>query len=253
MNPIVVRNIAIGEGLPKICVPIVEQTKAEILRLAEDIREMPADLVEWRADWFVDVHQGEAVKELLKELRDHIGNMPILFTFRTEAEGGEQSITEEEYVNLHKLAVDSGYVDLIDVEIFSMCKVADDIITYAKQAGVRVIGSNHDFLKTPKKEELIERLRKMQERGVDIPKIAVMPQSKEDVLTLLSATEEMASNYADRPIITMSMGEKGVISRVSGELTGSAVTFGTAGKASAPGQIPTNELKVMLELLHEQS
>lgn len=45
----------------------------------------------------------------------------------------------------------------------------------------------------------------MQELDADIPKIAVMPQNKKDVLTLLSATEEMASEYADRPIITMSM------------------------------------------------
>ena len=160
------------------------------------------------------------------------------------------AISEEEYVKLNKLAVDSGCVDMIDVEIFSMCEVADDMITYAKQAGVKVIGSNHDFLKTPEKEELIERLRQMQARGVDIPKIAVMPQNKADVMTLLSATEEMASQYADRPIITMSMGEQGVISRVSGELTGSAVTFGTVGQASAPGQIPANELKTMLQLLH---
>lgn len=49
----------------------------------------------------------------------------------------------------------------------------------------------------------------MQELGADIPKIAVMPQSRKDVLTLLSATEEMASKYADRPIITMSMSATG--------------------------------------------
>mgnify|MGYP002231440565 CR=1 FL=1 len=45
--------------------------------------------------------------------------------------------------------------------------------------------------------------------NADIPKIAVMPQNKKDVLTLLAATEEMATNYADRPIITMSMAGTG--------------------------------------------
>ena len=57
-----------------------------------------------------------------------------------------------------------------------------------------------------------------------------MPQNKKDVLTLLSATEEMASEYADRPIITMSMSGTGVISRLCGEVFGSALTFGAGGK-----------------------
>ena len=51
--------------------------------------------------------------------------------------------------------------------------------------------SNHDFHKTPEAEEIIARLRKMQSFDADIPKIALMPQSTSDVLTLLAATLEM--------------------------------------------------------------
>ncbi len=94
------------------------------------------------------------------------------------------------------------------------------------------------------------RLRKMQELGADLPKIAVMPQNKRDVLTLLLATEEMTRKYADRPIITMSMAGTGVISRLCGEVFGSALTFGAAKKASAPGQMGVNELETVLRLLH---
>ena len=77
-----------------------------------------------------------------------------------------------------------------------------------------------------------------------------MPQNKKDVLTLLCATEEMASEYADRPIITMSMAGTGVISRLCGEVFGSALTFGAVGKASAPGQMDAADLKTVLDLLH---
>ena len=98
-----------------------------------------------------------------------------------------------------------------------------------------MIASNHDFRKTPPKAELISRMRKMQELGADIPKIAVMPQSTEDVLTLLSATEEMRRCYADRPVITMSMAGTGVVSRMCGEVFGSALTFGAAGKSICTG------------------
>jgi 3-dehydroquinate dehydratase-1 len=90
----------------------------------------------------------------------------------------------------------------------------------------------------------------MQDMGADIPKIAVMPTCKKDVLTLLAATEEMATDYADRPIITMSMGGTGVISRLVGESMGSSMTFGAAAKASAPGQIGVKELDVVLETIH---
>ena len=81
-----------------------------------------------------------------------------------------------------------------------------------------VIMSNHDFQKTPAKGEIIKRLKKMQDLDADLPKIAVMPNSSADVLTLLSATEDMATKYADRPLVTMSMGGLGSISRLSGEI-----------------------------------
>ncbi|VUC85423.1 3-dehydroquinate dehydratase [Salmonella sp. NCTC 11881] len=124
-------------------------------------------------------------------------------------------------------------------------------VGYAHQHNVAVIMSNHDFHKTPAAEEIVQRLRKMQELGADIPKIAVMPQTKADVLTLLTATVEMQERYADRPIITMSMSKTGVISRLAGEVFGSAATFGAVKKASAPGQISVADLRTVLTILHQ--
>ena len=147
-------------------------------------------------------------------------------------------------------AAQTGYVDFIDVEIFTGDAIVTKIIDGAHAAGVKVIASNHDFHKTPEKSDIIYRLRKMQDMNADIPKIAVMPQNKKDVLTLLSATEEMTSLYADRPIITMSMAGTGVISRLCGEVFGSSMTFGAAKKASAPGQMGVKDLETVLGLLH---
>ena len=100
---------------------------------------------------------------------------------------------------------------------------------------------------------MIYRLRKMQDMGADLPKIAVMPKSKADVLTLLNATEEMSRCYADRPIITMSMSATGVISRLCGEVFGSAMTFGAVGQVSAPGQIPVELLNTATDIIHSAS
>lgn len=251
MNPVVVRNIKIGEGIPKICTPIVGVTKDDIIAEAKTFESIPVDVVEWRVDWFEDVFDIEKVKEVLTELRAALKETPILFTFRTSKEGGEKAIDPKAYAELNKAAAQTGNVDLVDVEVFTGDEIVKEIIEAAHAAGVKVVASNHDFDKTPDKDDIVGRLCKMQELGADIPKIAVMPQNKKDVLTLLAATEEMYREHADRPIITMSMAGTGVISRLCGEVFGSALTFGAAKKASAPGQMGVEDLAQVLSLLHK--
>ncbi|MGI6020845.1 MAG: type I 3-dehydroquinate dehydratase [Lachnospiraceae bacterium] len=251
MNTVKVRNIEIGAGVPKICVPIVASDKKTIIEAAKKMNDIPVDVVEWRVDWFEDVFEIDKVIDVLGDLRRALGDIPLLMTFRTSKEGGEKAIDDEAYIELNVKAAQSGFVDLVDVEVFTGDEIVKKIIDGAHAAGVKVIASNHDFGKTPEKDDIVGRLRKMQELGADIPKIAVMPNSKKDVLTLLAATEEMASEYADRPIITMSMSGTGVISRLCGEVFGSALTFGAAGKASAPGQMDVDDLSTVLEIIHK--
>lgn len=250
MNTVRVRNVELGAGIPKICVPIVGVTKDDIIAEAKTFDSIPVDVVEWRVDWFEGVFDFDQVLDVLRGLREALGETPLLFTFRTSKEGGEKAIEPEAYAQLNIKVAQSGYVDLVDVEAFTGDEIVKSVIEAAHAAGVKVVASNHDFFKTPDQAEIVRRLRKMQELGADIPKIAVMPQSKKDVLTLLAATEEMATEYADRPIITMSMSGTGVISRLCGEVFGSALTFGAAKKASAPGQMGVNDLSTVLTLLH---
>lgn len=251
MNTVKVRNTEIGAGTPKIIVPIVAKTKEDIIEEARSIPELPCDVVEWRADWFDGVENPEEVREVLQGLRSVLGEIPVLMTFRTSKEGGEKAIEPEAYARMYHEALETGFADMIDVEIFTGDDVVRSIIDDAHAHGAKVIASNHDFFKTPAKSDIIYRLRKMQDMGADIPKIAVMPQSKKDVLTLLEATEEMSSCYADRPIITMSMKGDGVISRLCGEVFGSSMTFGAAKNASAPGQMDVHALDTVLKSLHE--
>ena len=192
MNTVQVKNTVIGEGRPKICVPIVGKTNTDILEEAKKITTLPVDVVEWRVDWFDDVFATEKVLETAKELQEVLKDIPVLLTFRTSKEGGEKEISVNDYAALNIAAAQSDYVDLIDVEAFTGDEVVKTIINAAHEAGVKVIASNHDFFKTPEKEEIIRRLCMMQELGADIPKIAVMPTCKQDVITLLSATLEMS-------------------------------------------------------------
>ena len=251
MNIVEVRGVKIGEGIPKIIVPIVGVTKEDILFAAKSFGEVKYDIVEWRVDWFEDVFDFTKVEDTANALRDVLGDKPILFTFRTSKEGGEKAIEPAAYVELNSKIVATGLVDMVDVEAFTGDDYVKEIIEAAHKNNVKVVASNHDFGKTPAKEDLVYRLRKMQDLGADIPKIAVMPQNKKDVLTLLSATEAMANDYADRPIITMSMAGTGLISRLCGEVFGSAATFGAVGKVSAPGQMNAKDLETILTFIHD--
>ena len=252
MNTVKIRDIEIGAGAPKIIVPIVGITKEDIIEEAKTFDSIPVDVVEWRADWFEGVFDFAKVEDVLKDLREALGNIPLLMTFRTSKEGGEKTIEPDAYAELNIKAAQTGYVDLVDVEIFTGDEIVKKIIDGAHAAGVKVIASNHDFFKTPAKADIIYRLRKMQDMNADIPKIAVMPQSSKDVLTLLTVTESWRET-GKTPVITMSMAGEGLISRLCGEIFGSAVTFGAAGKSSAPGQIDAEELRRILEIIHQNS
>lgn len=250
MNTVKVRNLELGAGRPAICIPNVGKTKDEILTLTKQYKSTHMDLMEWRVDWFEGVEDIAAVTDVLTELREIMGETPILFTFRTKNEGGVYEMSTEAYANLNKAVAATGLADLIDVEIFTGDEIVKDMIDTIHANGTKVVASNHDFFKTPAQSDIVYRLRKMQDMGADIPKIAVMPQSKKDVLTLLAATEEMATDYADRPIITMSMAGMGSISRLACEAFGSCLSFGSGSMASAPGQIAVDDLYNVLECVH---
>ena len=247
---VTVRNLTIGEGMPKICVPIVAATAEEIIKKAEEIVQYPADLIEWRADYFEDAYNLEALATVLSGIRKVIGDMPLLFTFRSESEGGCKSICAKDYFALNLAVAMYGEVDLIDLEIYHDLDRAKNVISMLHEAGIKVIASHHDFDKTPTRSEIMTKLSKMKELNADILKIAVMPNEIGDVARLLKITGRTSINF-EKPLITMSMGQMGMITRVAGESFGSDITFGTVGEASAPGQLHVNDLKLILETLHK--
>lgn len=253
-HPLIVRGVAIGDGIPKICVPVLGRGRAEVLASLKQAMAAEPDLLEWRIDYLEDISP-EAVTALLAQVRDEAGDTPLLVTFRTKEEGGARAISCADYIALLSAVLNTGYADLIDMEQSAEHRWPDSISdligvqSQARAAHVPVIGSFHDFSSTPSQAELLERMERIYLCGYDIVKIAVMPHSPDDVLTLLNATVEMNRLHPDRPLITMSMGQMGMVSRISGAVFSSAVTFGSAGQASAPGQIPVAELRKALALL----
>jgi len=251
MPELEIRGLTIGTGTPKVIVPIVGNTQHEILADTTQIVATTPDLIEWRADFYDDVLSEKGLKDTLGKLRSILQNIPLIFTLRTSSEGGNIQISDEKYSELLKFVVAIRDADIIDVELFRREGKIAELVDAIHDRNGFVIMSNHDFHATPEKTEIVSRLRKMQEVGGDLLKIAVMPQSTDDVIVLMDATNEMATNYARKPLVTMSMGGLGSISRLAGEFFGSSMTFGSVGKKSAPGQIPVSELRLCLKTIHD--
>jgi 3-dehydroquinate dehydratase-1 len=230
------------KSTPKVCVAIVATSQAQFIERWEETKREDIDVIEWRADYYTG--DDATILELLKaETR------PVIYTIRTKEEGGEWPYQKDVYIARYKEAMDSGAIDLIDLE-WARDETAKCILTaIAKEKDLTVITSYHDFHATPSLEDGKRLLKAMSEDGGDLVKLAVMPQSKLDVLTLLSLTVE-AKDIIAQPVITMSMGELGVLSRLLGEWTGSVLTFGAVSQSSAPGQVTVNELTQTLQDLH---
>lgn len=246
-----VGNLEIGKGIPKICVPVTGRTKEEIIVDTNACAAVSPDLVEWRCDFFDEVNDHEAVKDVLKTISGILGQIPIIFTFRSSEEGGDKPINLEDYVNLILMVSKTDYVQIVDVEFFKDPDKMKTLICQIHKQDKFVIGSHHRFDCTPAYSDMLDIFKALDQAGADIPKLAVMPSSDVDVRNLMLAVNEVTCDFVKRPVIAMSMGAFGVKSRVCGELFGSCITFGCVGKASAPGQVPVDQLRLEMESLHK--
>lgn len=243
MSTVKIRNIVLGEGLPKIAVPNVGEDEDEILTSAKKIAAAKPDLMEWRIDYYkAGIEENDKLIATAKKVRNAVGELPILVTFRTKNEGGASELTEDAYLDLVQTVIENRLGDAVDIELFHDEKRVKDLVSDAHYYNVVVIMSNHDFEKTPAKDVIEFRLKKMAKMGADVPKLACMPHSGRDVLTLLEATNEV-THEIENPIITMSMGDIGKVTRISGQAFGSSLSFGAVGKTSAPGQLSIEDLR----------
>ena len=254
-----VKGLHIGEGLPKICVPLTAKDKDALAEEARAAEAADCDLVEWRVDHYVFYldERLNALKELtlpaegMRIIRENTAK-PVLMTLRTEEEGGMLDLIRRDYYTIIRDIVneEAARPDMLDIEAFD----TDDengfdrvefLVHLAQEEGIKVVLSNHDFDKTPPVEEIVKRICTMDKLDADLPKAAYMPQTEEDVYKVIEAAR-VTVEYCDKPFIALSMGDAGLPTRICSGQSGTAVTFATVGQASAPGQIEAARMRQML-------
>ncbi|WLP60068.1 type I 3-dehydroquinate dehydratase [Bacillus pumilus] len=246
-----IKSVQTG-GQPMICTPLIGQTKEELLHEVEVLTEKKPDVIEWRADFFHHLHDKEQVIETLKRMVEKAKGIPVLFTIRSKKEGGESiSLSEDEKVSLLVELCSTQLVGAVDYELMHDVAHIQQVSQAAKKNGVILIVSYHDFQRTPDVDRLVELLINAQSVGADIAKIAVMPRSYDDALTLLSATSN-AEKQLSIPVISMAMGEYGAFTRMVGGLFGSVMTFAVGKESSAPGQVAIQDLNTVLSIVFQR-
>lgn len=255
MNRQKIRDIISEKNAPKICVPVMGTERESLMEELQNIRELPCDLVEWRADFLIERLAGESFGSVIRSLLGTLGfiranlDKPVLFTIRTVREGGQADITVEDYFFVNRIVADSEMADMIDIEAFTAAgtDMVSEFVKYAHAADQMVLLSTHDFEKTLALEEMVEKYETMDELGGDVIKQAVMPQDEDDVARLLEAAAVTNENHPEKPLIAISMGELGMSSRICAGQFGSVITFAAGLNASAPGQIDAETLKGYLD------
>ena len=161
MNEVVVKDFKFGDGTPRICVPVFGANDEDILRHANMIREeidrldaeyadrpdLRVAVIEWRADYYEKLADLKCLEEMLKKLRDIFSDRLLLFTFRSEEQGGE---LRHDRLGTHlepvmRTAIGSGMIDLVDVEVTCGNYKVARATSGAHACDVKVIMSYHDF------------------------------------------------------------------------------------------------------------
>ncbi len=244
-----IRGRSLGGDTPLICTPLVGRSRERVLAEAASVVAKNPDVVEWRVDHFEGIGDTAAVLELGRALRGVVGDAPIIFTRRSIREGGEPiAIGDEDVVRLYDAVGASGLVDFLDFEMSNDAGQVQRVRDSARRNGTRTIFSYHNFGYTPGQEFLVQRFLEAERLGADVAKVAVMPRDRADVLVLLAATAE-AHAKARIPLISMSMGPLGSVTRMIGGVFGSSLSFAIGEGSSAPGQIPIADLNAVYAVL----
>jgi len=243
------RGRKLGGETPLLCTPLVGRTRERVLAEAASVLKQKPDIVEWRVDFFDAIGDTDTVIETARALRGVVGKRPIIFTRRSETEGGERiAIGDEDVVELYAAVAATRLVDFIDFEMGNDPEHLRRVRECTRQHEIRLILSYHNVSYTPGQDDLVDRFLEAERLGADVAMVQVMPRDRADVLRLLAATAE-ADDKARIPLISISLGPLGSVTRMVGGLFGSWLSFAVGESASAPGQIPIGDLVTVYDII----
>lgn len=221
----------------KIVVSIMPRSLEEAQQIDITKYEL-ADIIEWRADYL----SKDDILMVAPAIFEKFVGREILFTLRTTNEGGNISLTSEEYLYLIKEIRALYQPDYIDFEYFSHKDIFDQMLEFSN-----LVLSYHNYDETP--SNIMEIFSELTSLSPRVVKVAVMAHTYQDALDLMNFTRGFKSLNPQQTFASISMGKLGRITRVSGELMGSSWSYSSLEEAIVPGQIPLHQLAKVLNVL----
>lgn len=250
MNTIQIGRVTLGEGMPAICVPVMGQSAQEIEQAAARAKDAQADVIELRLDSLSAMPTIQQAEDAARAVRASAPDIPLLLTLRTARDGGAGSTDAQAYEALMTAMMERGLGDAVDCELSVGEAAFERMARRAKAAGVLLVGSSHEFGRIGDVQRAADWLLQQEALGADVCKAAVMAQTRAEAFALAQVYAQVHERL-HIPMIGIAMGPAGVMTRIGGACMGSCMTFGTAGAASAPGQIDARRLRVALEIVQE--
>jgi 3-dehydroquinate dehydratase-1 len=218
-----------NDGKLYVTIPVMAFNMEELEEQAKTAKENDPDMIEWRADALAGIDTEEVRNKALPLMREWLGDTPILFTCRDFADRGKQDLPYETKKAILEAAVTSGYIDVVDIELPHK-EYIPQLRQLAHANGVKLLIAHHDWENTPSNEEMEALIREEYDLGADICKYSFGPKSYGDVARLAEVTLAAKKTWLDRPVFSISGGEKGMISRICGRALGTNLCFASIGK-----------------------
>lgn len=236
--------------MPAICVPVMGKSAQEIGQAAARAKDAQADVIELRLDSLSAMPTIRQAEDAARAVRERAPDIPLLLTLRTARDGGEGSTDARAYEALIAAMMGRGLGDAVDCELSVGEEAFARMARRAKAAGVLLVGSSHEFGRIGDVQRAADWLLRQEALGADVCKAAVMAQTRAEAFALAQVYAQVYERL-HIPMIGIAMGPAGVMTRIGGVCMGSCMTFGTAGAASAPGQMDARRLRTALEIVQE--
>ena len=249
-----IRNCTIGEGKPKICVPLVSSDFEALEQECASLASVPLDMLEWRVDYLMNrdgFHGPSDLDRACRIIRNHFKDTPLLSTVRTKGQCGVHDMEEDTYFSILSLLLSSRWADVLDVEYGHDPMDTKVLMAKAREKKIPLLMSFHSFHRALPEDEITDTLEAMAAFHPDILKIAVMPETPADAAALISAAAKRMTRFPETPVVTIAMGPLGVLTRAAGNRMGGPLTFAAGKEASAPGQLTAAEMKQVLDVLYK--
>lgn len=204
------------------------------------------DMIEYRADLCGEMSVDDYLNDV-KQLKAQYADKPLIFTYRTQGQGGQGELLPHDYFELSKAVIEAEMIDIIDIELLLYEDLMEELLQAARHHHIQVLISHHDFEHTPSSKDLKAIYQRMKDLGADYCKVAVMPADGKDVLKLMMIVYETKRD-CDKKVVGIAMGEQGKLSRLAAGTFGSDLTYGHIGKEAAPGQLHVQQLKTLMDI-----